>query len=303
MDPKEARELSIKLCSVTYEEIKKIPRSSRSRISEITPTDVLWTADLIAFSALERYLKNIDLPFTLITESRRIENENAQIIIVADELEGTRNFKDGNGPFAVSICIFDTKSSNILGAAVLVQDSWGVRIYSADDKYAYKEDYKRNERKRIKCTNKKLENCSIAVGDYHTSLSDARLLPLMALYNTREKKPLNPLTETITGSYASAIDICYCADPQIGVVGYIDLRGLWSNESKFPKHGIRAFDVIPSVHILECAGGKATDVFGHKLNYDFKCETILTMIAGSNAEIHRELFERVRESLKMMRYL
>lgn len=180
----------------------------------------------------------------------------------------------------------------MLGAAILVKDSWGLRIYAADDKHAY------NGEEIMKCTDKRLKNASIAIGDYHTDMADAKLLPIEALYGTRIRKPLNPLTETVTGSHASAIDLCYCADPYVGVVGYIDLRGRHSAAPNSTNHGIRPFDIVAAVHILECAGGKVTDAFGKELKYDFKDEPVLTMIAGSNPEIHRELLERVREVLE-----
>jgi fructose-1,6-bisphosphatase/inositol monophosphatase family enzyme len=279
-----------------YKRILRIPRSERSEIlNSSSSPDILWKPDLIAFSTIKNCLDSTNIPFRLISESGKVERENPEMIVFADELEGTRNFKDRSGPFAVSIGISEPRINphpHVLGAAILVKDSWGFRIYSADDKRAY------NGKETLRCTNKQLENSSIAVGDYHTDMINAKLLPIEALYRTTNKKPLNPLTETVTGSHASAIDLCYCADPNVGVVGYIDLRGLQCGASNSSNHGIRPFDVVPAVHILKCAGGKVTDAFGQELKYDFKNEPVLTMIAGSNHEIHRDLVERVCEVLE-----
>lgn len=295
MGPQDAREFCVNLCRVAYKGIIGIPKSARSEISSLSSSlDVLWKPDLVAFSAIKNCLDNARVPFRLISESGNVENENAEIIVFADELEGTRNFKNRSGPFAIAIGISKPKINphpHVLGAAILVKDSWGLRIYSADDTRAYSGE------KPLKCTGKLLENSSIAIGDYDTDMINAKLMPIAALYGTKKKKPLNPLTESATGSHASAIDLCYCADPNVRVVGYIDLRGLHCDPS-FPNHGIRPFDIVPAVHILECAGGKVTDALGQELKYDFKSEPVLTMIAGSNPEIHGDLVERVREVLE-----
>jgi fructose-1,6-bisphosphatase/inositol monophosphatase family enzyme len=294
MDPAAARHFSIDLCNIVYRRISQLPRQERTGIlNSSSEPDVIWKPDLTAFLAIRKYLENTGISFRLISESGKVDNEDPEIVVIADELEGTRNFKDRSGPFAISIAI--SKKINphphMLGVAILVKDSWGRRIYSADDKRAYNGD------EILDCTDKQLENSSIAIGDYHTDMQDAKLLPIEALYGIKNKKPLNPLTETATGSHASAIDLCYCADPKVGVVGYIDLRGLQSRASS-SNHGIRPFDIVAPVHILECAGGKATDASGQELKYDFKSEPILTMIAGSNEKIHRDLLVRIRKVLK-----
>lgn len=295
MKPKKARELSIKLCNAVYKRILKIPSRTRPKVSGSSANDILWKPDLVAFSSIKKFLIDAGIPFSLISESGRIQNDDAQIIVVADELEGTRNFKDRNGPFAISIGILKPKINphvDVLGAAVLVRDSWGVRTYSANNEFAYV------GKTRIECFEKRMENCSIAVGDYHTSISHAKMLPFIALYKTKHKEPLNPLIETLTGSYASAVDLCYCSDPKTGVVGYIDLRGLFG-KATFPYHGITPLDIIQAAHILECAGGKVTDAFGRQLKYDLEKEPILTMVAACNTQIHRNLIERIREAFEL----
>lgn len=306
MNSETALKFSVELCKVAYESVLRVPKLDRKKIRSQGKNDVLWQPDMVAFNSVKRFLENSQISFNLIAETSEIKSRvPTAITVLLDELEGTRNFKDRNGPFAVSVGILRTIKTNphidILGAAVLVRDSWGERIYSADNRNAYLTV--KGKTQQIDCTNKKLENCSIAVGDYHTSNRYAKLLPLLALYGTKKNKPLNPLTETISGSYASAIDLCYCADPSIGVVGYMDLRGLWANGKRFSNHGVKFFDVTPSIHILECAGGKVTDAFGNELKYTFeKPEHVLTAIAASNTEIHQELVERLREVMKFTRY-
>lgn len=267
-------------------------------------TDPEWEGDKTAQQVLLSGFEKTGLPAYIFHEGGEAHVNCAagkeEYLVIADELEGSRLHRDRVCAFATSISIrlpekvAGTSVKDVITSAVAIQDLDGRSVYSADSNKAYK------NRKAIECTDKRLENCRIAIGNYDSGNSLAHMTPLILLY---EKLGLDVERETGLGTGATAIDLCYCADPAKGMAAYVDFRGEASRlfqGGTGTDHGVRSYDILAPLHILEKAGGIVTDIKGEKIKLEER-KAIMSLVAASNPAIHKRIINALSGSLEKSR--
>lgn len=218
--------------------------------------NVVLKIDLIGDEILKEVIRELGVSAIYVSESteRQVLGDEPQFILVADPLDGSRNYLREIPFYSMSIAAYDLRSNSIMEAkSGVVIDLISGELFKCDSR-AHRG--KRNPSIEAKPL--------ISVYMYGVKLP----VGLFKIHSAVSARTLGCLS----------LELCYVAEGRMDAL--IEARGL-----------TRVVDVAGSIPILREAGCLMTDLKGDGLNVELSLDKRFSFIASRSREIHLKILD------------